>query len=396
MPSTLLQDILNAKPALNLLSRTKLTAALRQQGVSKSDVDAHFRPKEIDQIFAPYKKLQPLKITAEPYTFQMDIALLPAYKSQNGGVDKMLVLIDIISKKAYCYPLKSGSMVSVGLVFVKFFQDLVRNEDIIMTGVQADDAFNNPQFKKTCEDLQVSLVTGVAKDDHIVRNHGDKLGIVDRFVRTIKLYIQKYMLIHKDLHWTVWLSQLVDLYNDTPHVGLKGADGSTTPNEVFDDADYANALHKGSQRHNRAVAMSFDIHVGDTVRRLMGRQVFDKEKPRYSTDIYEVIKQDGYRFRLQDEAGGKVLRLYRPSELLKVNGVVDERLHASNEKINEAKDNHESILRIQRGTVDKTYKEAEALKAQMIRPKSTTSNATTTQPPRKSTRNRKAIEKLNL
>lgn len=385
-----LQQILAATPDLALLSRTKLTARLRHEGVSKAEIDAHFRPKELNQIYAPPKRLQPLKITADPYTFQMDIALLPAYRSQNKGVDKFLVLVDIISRKAYCYPLKSGSMLDVSSVFVKFYQHLVTQEDVLLVGVQADDAFNNPQFQKTCDDLRVQLTTQVAKDDHIVPGHGDKLGIVDRFVRTIKQYIQKYMLVHQNNKWTQWLPKLVDIYNDTPHVGLKGADGTTTPNEVFDDGDFAAAVHKGRASHNRKVGRSFDIEVGDKVRVRQGKQTFEKEKARYSTALYRVVAQDGYRFRLQDESGSPVDRLYRPSELLKVNGPVQDRLGQSS--ITPAVAKHQSVLRLQKGTVGKTYQEAEALRDIAARPKTRAAAVKAARP----VRERKAAEKLNL
>lgn len=368
-----LKTILAANPDLNLLSRSKLAARLKGDGISKAEIDAHFKPKELNQIYAPAKVLQPLKITGAPYTFQMDIALLPLYKKANNGVDKFLVLVDIISRKAYCYPLKSGSMEDVNRVFIKFFQHLVTEEDVVMAGVQADDAFNNATFQKTCDDLSVHLVTQVAKDDHIVPGHGDKLGIVDRFVRTIKVYIQKYMLVHHDSKWTVWLPKLVTIYNDTPHVGVKGADGATTPNEMFDDSDFASAVHKGQLAHNRKVGESFDVEVGDTVRVRMGKQTFDKEQARYSIGLYRVTAQEGYRFRLHElpQVGGKtearVDRLYRPSELLKVEGSVRDRLKPS--IIPGAVAKHQSIKKLQKGAGDdKTYKEAEALREAASKP----------------------------
>lgn len=389
-----LSDILDANPSLNLLSRSKLTTRLKSEGITKAQIDAHFKPKELNQIYAPAKRLQPLKITADPYTFQMDIALLPAYKSQNKGIDKILVLIDILSRKAYCFPLKSGSMVDVSLVVVKFYRDLITDEGVLLNGLQSDDAFNNPQFKKTCDDLGIVLVTGVAKDDHIVRGHGDKLGIVDRFCRTIKVYIQKYMLLHKDLKWTRYLDKLVDLYNDTPHTGLKGADDTTTPNEVFDDYDFASAMHKGQQASNRKVGRGFDIHVGDTVRILMGKQVFDKEKPRFSTDLYHVVSQQGYRFQLMDEAKHDVKRLYRPSEMFKVESAPQDRVGSGKKTVVEAVSKHQGTLRVLKGTAGplgpKTYDDARKLqdkvaKIQVIAPIR-----------ERSTRQRKGIAKLDL
>jgi hypothetical protein len=44
--------------------------------------------------------------------------------------------------------------------------------------------FLAPQFKKNCEDNDIRLDTSVAKEEHI--NNGNKLGIIDRLVRTLR------------------------------------------------------------------------------------------------------------------------------------------------------------------------------------------------------------------
>lgn len=362
-----LQDILAANPALNILSRGKLLGHVKDRGVTRADIEAHFAPKEITQVYAPAKKAFPLKITAQPYTFQMDIALLPGTGPANNKIEKFLALVDIISRKAYCFPLKSGSMVVCSQVFVKFFQQLLTEEDVLIAGVQADDAFNNATFKKTCEDLSVPLRTDVAKTDHIVARQGDKLGIVDRFIRTIKVNIQKYSAQHDDPKWTKFLPKLVDVYNATGHTGLQGPTPDTTPDDVFDDADYAHALHVGQQTHNRKVGKTFDVAVGDTVRVRVGKGVFDKEKANYSADLYTITAQVGYRFRLKDEAGAAVDRLYRPGELLKVRGQVKDRLTTA--RVEAAAVKHKSVLKVRRGVVDKSYDEAAALQAAPSKPR---------------------------
>ena len=56
--------------------------------------------------------------------------------------------------------------------------------------------FNNEEFLEFNKEMYIEVYTDVAKEDHIVKGKGDKLGIVDRCIRTIKKYIQKYMLLH--------------------------------------------------------------------------------------------------------------------------------------------------------------------------------------------------------
>ncbi len=47
-----------------------------------------------------------------------------------------------------------------------------------------------PPIKKYCDDNNIRLDTSVAKEEHI--SNGNKLGIKDRLVRTLKELIEKY------------------------------------------------------------------------------------------------------------------------------------------------------------------------------------------------------------
>jgi hypothetical protein len=313
-----MQAYLDQNPKLKLLSKGKLVKALDGR-FSKAEIHAHYNPREIAQIYAARPAVKPLKITAPPFSFQIDVARLPAYKTSNGGKTDMLLCVDILSRKAFAYPLKSGKMSEILVAFEKFNNDVVDAGGGPVNSVAGDAFFDNAQFKKVCDSKMINLYTDVAADDHLTGRIGNKLGIVDRFTRTIKLYIQKYMLVHRDLAWTKFLPELISLYNETAHAGLKDA----TPDEVFDDTDYTTAQHKGDVAKNQAANESFHLPPGTTVRIMMGKELYGKEKARFSTELYTVLRQVGYRFELADESGKPVRRKYRPAELLKVTAVTE-------------------------------------------------------------------------
>ena len=73
-----LEEILRHNPELQLLGKSKLKKKLENEGIDNKEIDNYFSPKELNQIYAQPKKCKPLKITAPPFSFQMDIALLPA------------------------------------------------------------------------------------------------------------------------------------------------------------------------------------------------------------------------------------------------------------------------------------------------------------------------------
>ena len=204
-----MEEILKQNPSLKLLGKTKLKQKLEGLGITNKEIDEYFNPKELNQIYALPKKYKPLKITAPPFSFQMDVALLPAYKNQNKGKDQFLILVDILSRKAFAYVLKSGKMKHV----IAAYEDFIKERGCEVNSVAGDNFFNNAEFLNLNKELYIEVYTDVAKEDHIVKGRGDELGIVDRCIRTIKKYIQKYMHIHHDFRWTKYLDEIIDLYN---------------------------------------------------------------------------------------------------------------------------------------------------------------------------------------
>ena len=77
-----MEEIFKQNPSLQLLGKSKLKLKLEGLGISNKDIDEYFSPKEINQIYAQPKTYKPLKITAPPFSFQMDVALLPALKKK--------------------------------------------------------------------------------------------------------------------------------------------------------------------------------------------------------------------------------------------------------------------------------------------------------------------------
>jgi hypothetical protein len=237
--------------------------------------------------------------------------LLPKYKKANKGVTQFLIAVDIISRKAFAYPLTNGTMVEVMAKYKQFIKDA--GEPIHK--VESDAFFDNAAFRKLNQEHGIYDATHVAKDDHITPI-GNRLGIVDRCIRTIKSLLQKHMLSHDSAVWTNKLHDIVALYNDTPHSGVD----NETPDDVFDDIDFSQKMYEGQLKKNDALSRGVDIMIGDNVRLMDEKKTFQKEKPAWSTKIYMVVDKIGYSYQLKDEAGKVVKRLYRPGELYVIKG----------------------------------------------------------------------------
>lgn len=337
MTSHDLEELLEANPNYKLLSKDKLYKKIKDSGeqVSRKDIDIYFSSRELNQIYSKPKVYRSLKITAPPFSFQIDVGHLPTFKKQNNGIESFLVCVDILSRKAFFYVLNSGKMTDILPVYEKFVNDIMEKDGDV-DSVTGDDFFNNKSFKDFNNKNLINVYTDIAKEDHIVRGKGDKLGIVDRFIRTIKQYIQKYMLTHKDLKWSKYVDSLVSLYNDTSNAGIK----NMTPDEVFDDHDYMTALHSGQLKYNASVNKTFPFKTGDRVRVMVNKEMFEKEKARFSSVIYTVQSQVGYRFQLEDESGHLVKRKYRAGEMIMVKGDVKDRVATT--EVAKAKEQHRS------------------------------------------------------
>ena len=127
-----------------------------------------------------------------------------------------------------------------------------------------------------------------------------------------------------------------------------------TPNEFFDDYQYMVGLYKGQMKYNRKVNESFDLKPGDKVRAMVGKGTFEKEKARFSQEIYIVQEQIGYKFKIADSDTGKTLkRKYRSSELIRIDEV-RERIGKNKQT---ADKEHKKINRT-RKALDTSYDEA--------------------------------------
>lgn len=334
-----LHEIFIKHPKYKLLSKGKLYEILKDDGITKKNLSDYLDKKEITQIYAKPKIQTNFIITAPLYSFQIDVALLPKYKLTNKGITQFFILVDILSRKAFAYTLKDGKMETILEAYEKFFIDVGEQPN----SVAGDDFFNNKEFEAFNHEMLIKVYTDVAKDDHITKM-GNKLGIVDRCIRTLKQLIQKNILLNESTNWINSLDEIIDLYNNTPNTGIK----NMTPNEVFDDTMYMEGLSESQKIQNEEMNDHIKINIGDKVRVMVGKGIFEKEKAQFSIDTYTVENQQGYRFILKNEQGNLIKKLYRPNEILVIKEVED-RL---NNVIEKADKKHKKINKLVRETGD--------------------------------------------
>ena len=99
---------------------------------------------------------------------------------------------------------------------------------------------------KYCDDNDIRLDTSVAKEEHI--SNGNKLGIIDRLVRTLRELIERYFDItgHRTDNIKDVMKSIIETYNSSSHRTLN----KKISNQVFEDNDDQMTRHLNDSVHN--------------------------------------------------------------------------------------------------------------------------------------------------
>ena len=267
------------------------------------DIQEYLKNQEVTQINTTVNKTYEYKITAPPRTFQIDIF----WWKKSSTLIPILLLVDILSRKAWAYVLTKSKKAKRADVSVKTLQEFQAEVGFIK-GLEGDNEFSSAAIKKFCEDNNIRLDTSVAKEEHI--SNGNKLGIIDRLVRTLRELIEKYFDItgHRTDNIKDVIATVIATYNSSSHRTLK----NKSPNQVFKDNDDQVVRHINDSAHNQQVYKTVPFDDGDKVRILEQKEKFDKGKQKFSKEIYTVDKKEGYKIIVNGTS-----RKLKPAELLK-------------------------------------------------------------------------------
>ncbi len=156
--------------------------------IDKNDIDNVYKEWKTHEVFKKPQKNKFTRITtAPPYSFQIDITVFKPYKNKKF----CLTLIDIESRKAFMYILKNKWMDEIITNFKKFIDEM-NNEKIKINSITGDLEFNKKAFIDICEKNNIWTYFIKSADEHILKKGWNVLGIIDRFTRTIKHYLNKY------------------------------------------------------------------------------------------------------------------------------------------------------------------------------------------------------------
>ena len=141
--------------------------------------------------------------------FDADLASLVYYADQNDGYKYLLVVIDIFSCYAWVQPLKDKTATQI----VNAFNEILRGGRIpkkLRTDAAKD--FTSDKFQKLMKDRNIV---------HFVTHNEKQANYVERFIKTLKSRISRYMIEKNTQRYIDVLQKIVTSYNHTLHSGIR-------------------------------------------------------------------------------------------------------------------------------------------------------------------------------
>lgn len=246
---------------------------------SQEIINTYIKSQKTSQIFAKKKKVNiPITAPYKSYNYQADLMDVSRWSRQNKGIHFLLCVVDIYSRYAWIYPLKNKTAKSVS----ESLDDLFSNNPPKKITTDNGKEFLNSEVNRIMKKYSVS---------HHSNEPGDhnKLGIIERFNRTVRELIAKYQVAADSYTYIDVIDDLVNNYNNHTHSTIKAKpidvwNGKSQPYIERDTPDLSN------------------YEIGTNVRILEPTTKFSKSSdPKWSDEIYTIRARDGNRLLLSDK-----------------------------------------------------------------------------------------------
>ena len=299
-------------PSQGLWSLQKIRDKLKSQNIRipVNDIKQFLKNQEVLQLFKQrhVKHHFPLRSDTPFQRIQIDLLdVSNEHVIKNRGCKFIFVCIDAYTRYVIAVPIKNKSEEQCVSAFQSILDQIgqVSEEYGLPTQVDSDNesSFMSHSFKQLCDENEMMQHFSQPGD------YKSK-GIVERFNRTLRLLIQKYMAAHHTDTYIDVLPNLIDNYNHTIHRTLK----KSPLDAIQDNERYITDRDKQMEKAKREPYNRDSIAVGDRVRLLIKKGIFEKGTThRWTKHIHTVESTDGVEYNVS----GRQL-VYRKAELLKV------------------------------------------------------------------------------
>ena len=235
--------------------------------------------------------------------WQADLVDMSSLQKFNHGFRYILTCIDILSKYAWAYPLKT----KCGKDIVNAFQNIFTSKKPKYLNTDAGTEFMNHRFQRFLKQQDVKFFRTF---------NNTKASVVERFNRTLKTKMWKYFTSQHTYRYIDVLDQLLYSYNHTYHSSIKRA-----PVEVNarNESDVWFTLYGDSQNLKRKPCL---FNTGDYVRVSKHKMTFEKGyETNWSEELFivmECVARDPPVYRIKDLLDEPIQGTFYAEELQRV------------------------------------------------------------------------------
>ncbi|MBN3315555.1 IL6RB protein, partial [Atractosteus spatula] len=239
------------------------------------------------------------------WQWQADLVDMREHREFNDGFCYILMCIDMLSKYAWAVPLKTKTGGAVTGAFRNILQ-----EGRAPKKLQTDEGkeFLNRTFQNFLKRENI---------EHFVTASDVKASVVERFNRTIKTKMWRYLTHKNTFRYIDVLSDLIYAYNHSYHTTIKRTPASVTSDNSLE------VWRTVYDEHFKRKPSKFSFNVGDRVRVSKIKGVFEKGYEQTFTDEIFIVKERTAALRpyykLQDYAGDDIKASFYAEELQKIN-----------------------------------------------------------------------------
>jgi IS30 family transposase len=144
----------------------------------------------------------------KPYAFQIDLTFFPRYKKQNNDYYVLYTAININTRFVYAYYCKNKDSTTILDLLKKQESKTVINSLTMDEGTE----FKNKYFQDYCNKNEIEM--------YFIKNDSHKLGIINRFHRTLKDKLTKYFSAKDTVRWVDVIDDIVYNYNHSVNRGI--------------------------------------------------------------------------------------------------------------------------------------------------------------------------------
>ena len=195
----------------------------KNKGITYDEVRNFIQNQESSQLFKKKKRIAhyfPITANFKFEILQIDLVDMSDIATANKNYKYLLVAIDVFSRYAFVYPLRSKSAEYI----TEVMQELIEETAPTIINTDLGSEFISSEFKKiiTRQGIEINYIG--------VHEH-KKIGIIDRFVRTLRQKINMYLTQYNTSKYIDVLQTIVDNYNNNYHSGIKMIPADVTKND---------------------------------------------------------------------------------------------------------------------------------------------------------------------